>query len=58
MKLKYCCAKKSNPKRKRYDENMRVVAERMDMWHLAKRTQSTRFLTHTLLHPYQVEILS
>ena len=38
---KLCCKKKGSAKQKRFEENMRIIAERMDMWHLAKRTERT-----------------
>lgn len=58
FKLKCCCQKKDSPIKKKFEANMQVIAERMDMWHLVKRSQNTKFFTKAFLKPYQIEIFS
>lgn len=53
-----CCSKKDDPRRKQYDRNTKIMAERMDMWMLSKQSEKTTFLAGALLAQYQVEILS
>lgn len=60
LTLKYmsCCWSKSNKRREKYEQHMRLIAERMDMLNLVKHSQNSQFLATTLLNPYQLAILS
>lgn len=55
--LGYCCQRKSNPRKREFDERMDTVAARMDISNIVKRTEYVEFLSKVILQPYQTKIL-